>query len=192
MKVSHIEGAILVGGASRRMGRDKASARFAGVPMVQRVAHALGECLERVRVVVRPGEKSPIGLPVIEDGHQVRAPLVGLCAALHACEASAVLLAATDLAELDPRVVLALISAMPADEGPIIVAPLGPRGPEPLLAIYRPSLLQRIERQLRTNDLSLMKLLRSVDTHYLPEAALRELDPELRSLRNVNRPEDLR
>ena len=178
MKVSHIEGAILVGGASRRMGRDKATAEFAGVPMVQRVALALGECLERVRVVVRPGEKSPIGLPAIEDRHQVRAPLVGLCAALHACEASAVLLAATDLPELDPRVVLALVSAMPADDGPDIVAPLGPRGPEPLLAIYRPSLLQRIERQLRTNDLSLMKLLRSADTHYLPESALRELDPE--------------
>ncbi len=192
MKVSHVEAAILAGGASRRMGRDKASVEFAGLPMAQRVARALGECVERVRVVVRPGEKSPLDLAVIEDAHAVRAPIVGLAAALHGCESSAVLVCACDLPEIDPRLVLALLSFMPAVGGPEIVAPVGPDGPEPLLAIYRPTLLQRIEKQIRTNDLSLQKLLRSSDACFVPEAALREIDPELRSLRNVNRPEDLR
>ncbi len=192
MKVWHVEGAILVGGASSRMGEDKATVEFAGVPMAERVAAALVECLDLVRVVVRRGDKSPVDLPAIEDRHEVRAPIVGLCAALHACERSAVLLTACDLPEIDPRVVLALVSLMPAEGSPEIVVATGPRGPEPLLGIYRPSLLQRIEKHIRTNDLSMQKLLREADTCYVPEQTLREIDPELRSLRNVNRPEDLR
>ena len=40
--------------------------------------------VERVRVVVRPGEKSPLDLAVIEDAHAVRAPIVGLAATLRA------------------------------------------------------------------------------------------------------------
>ena len=159
--------------------------------MAERVARSLGECLETVRVVVRPGEKAPIDLPTIEDTHDMRAPLIGVCAALRACRASAVLVSSCDLPEIDPRVLLALLVHMPAEGGPEVVAPSGPSGPEPLLAIYRPALLPRIDRHIRMNDLSMQKLLREADTYLLPEASLREIDPELRSLRNVNTPEDL-
>ena len=191
MNITHIEGAILVGGASRRMGRDKATLPYAGVPMAERVARSLGECFERVRVVVRPGEKSPLDLPAISDEHDVRAPIVGLHAALRACESAAVCVAACDLPEIDPRLVLALAAAMPAVGGPEIVAPEGPSGPEPLLAIYRPVLLPRVEKQIRTNQLSLRQLLVHSDTVLVPHDVLLEIDPALRSLRNVNRPEDL-
>lgn len=191
MKLRHVEAAILVGGASQRMGRDKATTPYAGVPMAERVARALAECFELVRVVVRPGDKPPLNLPVVEDAHAPRAPIIGLCAALRACRASAVLVAACDLPEIDPRVLLALAAHVPAEGGPEIVAPTGARGPEPLLAVYRPGIVQRIERHIRLNDLSLHKLLRDSDTYLVPESALREIDPELRSLRNVNTPADL-
>ncbi len=191
MRIAHVEGAVLAGGASRRMGRDKARVEWAGVPMAERVARALGECLETVRVVVRPGSKPPVNLPTIEDQHEVRAPIVGIAAALHACEGAGVLVAACDLPEIDPRLLLALLVHVPESGGPEIVAPEGPRGPEPLLAVYRPTLLRTIEKHIRHNDLSLQKLLREVDTFTVPAATLREFDPDLRSLRNVNSPEDM-
>ena len=190
MKLSHVEGAVLVGGGSTRMGRDKATLPYEGTALALRVAAALGTCLERVRCVARPGELPELGLPCIVDRHAERAPLVGIAAALAACEASAVLVAACDLPEIDPRVLLALLALAPAEGGADIVAPLGPRGPEPLLAIYRPRILPELERRIARGELALQALLRDVNTLFIPEADLRALDPTLASLRNLNRPED--
>ncbi len=191
MKLTHVEGAILVGGASRRMGQDKARIDWAGAPLVQRVADALESCLERVRLVIRPGTEPPLALPYIEDESAARAPIVGIHAALRACEASAVLVVPCDLPELDPRVLLALLALAPIEAEFDVVAPRTARGFEPLLAVYRPRILPEVERRIRAGELGLQKLLAGVNTLAVPEADLRSFDPELVSLRNVNRPEDL-
>ncbi len=191
MSLSHVEGAILVGGLSSRMGSDKATLEYKGVPLVRRVADALLQCVERVRLVARPGEAPALGLEVIEDRRAERAPLIGVHAALAACEVSGVLVAACDLPDIEPRLLLALLAVFPTDAGPDIVAPRGPRGLEPLLAIYRPTLLAEIERRIDAGELALMSLLRDAHTLELPEADLRQVDPDLESFRNLNRPEDL-
>ncbi len=190
MKLDHVEGAILIGGASSRMGRDKARLEWNGTPLAQRVADVLGSCVSRVRLVMRPGSEPPLDLPCIEDQRSERAAMVGVHAALVACESAAVLVAACDLPEIDPRVVLALLALVPAQAGHDVVAPVGPGGYEPLLAVYRPRVLPEMERRIEAGELSLQSLLRAVDTLAIPEAELRSIDPELRSLRNVNRPED--
>jgi len=192
LKLSHVEGAVLCGGASTRMGRDKATLPFEGVPLALRVAGALGECLVRVRLVGKGAELAALGLEVVPDRHPARAPLVGVVAALAACEASAAFVAACDLVHLDPRVVLALCALVPADGGADVVAPLGPRGPEPLCAVWRPRVLPVLERRIAQEDFRLQTLLAELDTLFVPEADLRALDPELRSLSNANFPGDLR
>ncbi len=191
MKLDHIEGAILVGGASSRMGRDKARLEWNGVPLVERVANVLGSCLTRVRLVIRPGDEPPLDLPCIEDTRSARAPMVGVHAALQACERDAVLVAACDLPEIDVKLVLALLALVPHGDGADVVAPVGAKGHEPLLAVYRTRLLPELERRIEGGELSLQSLLDDVETLAIPEATLRQIDPELRSLRNVNRPEDL-
>ena len=182
---------MLCGGASTRMGRDKATLAYQGVPLARRVADALGACVARVRLVGRAQELRELGLDVVADRHPTRAAMVGVAAALAACEASAVLVAACDLVHLDPRVVLALLALAPVDGAADAIAPLGPRGAEPLLAIYRPRLLPEIEGRIARGDLALQALLRDASTLFVPEADLRALDPTLRSFTNANFPEDL-
>jgi molybdopterin-guanine dinucleotide biosynthesis protein A len=191
LKIDHVEGAILVGGASSRMGRDKARLEWHGVPLVRRVADALGSCLTQVRLVTRPGAEPPLDLPCIEDSETDRAPIVGIHAALRACGRAAVLVAACDLPEIDPRFVLALLALVPVDGDFDVVAPQRGQHLEPLLAVYRPRILPEVERRIRAGELGLQKLLRSVMTLRVPEEELRSIDPELRSLRNVNQPSDL-
>lgn len=174
------------------MGGDKGRSLWRGVPLAERVATALGACLARVRVVVRPDAPLPVDLERIDDRRELRAPIVGIEAALEACEASAVLVAACDLPELDPRVLLALLALVPTEGGADVVAPRSVRGPEPLLAVYRPRVLPEIRARIERGDLALHALLGALDTLYVPEAELRALDPELASLRNANRPSDLR
>ncbi len=192
MRLAHVEAAILVGGGSSRMGRDKAGLEWEGVPLAQRVADVLSICVARVRLVSRPGSGAPLPLECIEDRYPLRAPLVGIHAALSACETSAVLIAACDLPQIDPRVVLALLALVPAADGHEIVAPVGATGPEPLLAVYRPSLLPEITRRIEARELALRPLVRHARSLLVPEADLRALDPDLDTFRNVNIAEDLR
>ena len=192
MKLTHVEGAVLCGGASTRMGRDKATLEYGGIPLARRVADALGACVARVRLVGKPGELPSLGLDTILDRHPERAAMVGVAAALAACEASAVLVAACDLVHLDPRVALALLALAPVDGSADVIAPLGPKGPEPLLAIYRPRILPELERRIARGELGLQALLRDSPTLFIPESDLRALDPTLRSFSNANSREDLR
>ena len=186
MKLVHVEGAILAGGASARTGGDEGRSLWRGVPLAEHVATALGACLARVRVVVRPNAPLPVDLERIDDLRELRAPIVGVEAALEACEASAVLVTACDLPELDPRVLLALLALVPTEGGADVVAPRSARGPEPLLAVYRPRLLPEVRARIERGDLALHALLGALDTLYVPEAELRALDPELASLRSAD------
>jgi len=159
---------------------------------VSRVAAALESCLRTVRIVLRPGQPNPTELPRIDDRHASRAAMVGIASALRRAETDAVLIAACDLPELAPRIVLALLANAPLGGAPEIVAPRGPEGPEPLLAIYRVSLLPELERRIAAEQFGLRRLFDERETHAIPTALLRELDPSLASLHNANRPEDLR
>lgn len=192
MRLTHVEGAVLAGGASSRMGRDKARVEWRGEPLAARVARALAQCVARVRVVLRSETESPLALERIDDLRPERAPIVGLESALAACEASAVLVAACDLPEIEPRLLLALLALCPVDGGPDAIVPSGPKGPEPLLAIYRPRLLPALRERIERGDLSLQRFVGSIDALLVPERDLRAFDPELASFRNVNQPQDVR
>ncbi len=164
MRLAHVEAAILTGGMERN-----------GALFLARVVAALSKCVERVRLVTRPGEPAPLELECIEDHYQDRAPIVGIHAALAACESSAVLVAAGDLPQIDPRLVLALLALVPDEDSHEIVAPLSAEGPEPLLAVYRPSLVPEISRRIEAGELALMSLLHDARTLLIPEADLSEL-----------------
>lgn len=75
-----ILGVILAGGASSRMGRDKALVEVAGVPMVRRVGAALEQVVDRLCVA---GRRDPIAeYEAIPDPVAGRpGPLAGLAAA---------------------------------------------------------------------------------------------------------------
>jgi molybdenum cofactor guanylyltransferase len=191
LKLTHVEAAVLCGGASKRMGRDKATLLYRGEPLALRVANALGACFARVRLVAKSDLRPALGIETIVERNPEHASIVGVHAALAACEASAVFVAACDLPHADPRLALALAALAPVDGGADAIAPIGPSGPEPLFAIYRPRLLPELERRIAARDFALRALLGAVKCTFVPEAELRALDPELASLRNLNRPEDL-
>lgn len=85
-------GIILAGGASRRMGRDKAGVELAGRPMADWVADALLSVLDDVIVV---GRETPLaGLDSVPDAWPGKlGPLAGLATALHRFRRPVVLVA---------------------------------------------------------------------------------------------------
>jgi molybdopterin-guanine dinucleotide biosynthesis protein A len=183
-----IEGAVLLGGRSRRMGSDKARLVVGGVPCATRVARALAEVCATIWLV---GGEPPEALPGrrVPDPRGPRCSLRGLVAALDASRAEYLLVCATDLPLLTPTFLRALASAPPADA----VVPRDTAGLHPLCARYRPAVLREPARARLAGDaLSIRGLLDAVETRYLEGDALAAADPQGRALLNVNTPEDLR
>lgn len=108
-------GVILTGGASRRMGRDKAFVEVDGVPMVRRVALALAAAgCDPVRCQGGDRERlRALGLEADPDPQPGGGPVAAL-AAVVARHPGGVLVAACDLPELDPGRLRELIGNGPA------------------------------------------------------------------------------
>jgi len=183
-----VSGALLVGGASQRMGRDKAHVALAGEAVATRLAHRLAALCEDVLLV---GGDPPADAPGrrVPDVEGPRCALRGLASALSAAHAERVLVLATDLPFVSEALLLALVAWPEAD----VVLPRDPGGPQPLCAVYRrePALRAASRRLAAGERLALHELLTELEVRTLPQDVLAALDPDGSALSNLNTPEDL-
>ena len=187
-RLANVAAALLVGGASSRMGRDKAALSIAGEAAATRLARRLAALCEDVLLV---GGTPPADAP----GRRVPDPpgpvcaLRGLCGALEAARAERVLVIATDLPLVHEALLLGLCAWPEADA--VLTRDAG--GPQPLCAVYRrESVLPRARRRLASGaDLALRDLCAELETRVLPADVQAALDPDGTALWNVNTPEDL-
>lgn len=186
-RLATVTGAVLAGGASSRMGHDKARLELAGVAGATRAARLLASLFEEVLLV---GGEPPDDAPGrrVPDVEGPACGLRGVVSALEAASAERVLVLATDLPLVSPDLLLALV-AWP--EAPV-VAPRTETGPQPLCALYaREPALAIARERLAGGHLKLEGLLESLGVQYLEPSVLARLDPDGRALLNVNTPDDL-
>ena len=125
-------GAILAGGASRRMGTDKALVEVAGLSMIERVAAALGTVADDLVVVGRTGALA--GIPCIPDLRTgPRGPLPGVAAALAHAGADPVLAVAVDQPLVRPETLQRLLDLAEPDRA---VVPIDAGARQVTCAVY--------------------------------------------------------
>jgi molybdopterin-guanine dinucleotide biosynthesis protein A len=192
--VTGAAGIVLAGGRSIRMGQPKAALEWQGRTLVARVAEVLAETLDGPIVVVgAPGQslpRLPNGVETAEDASEGRGPVEGLAAGFRAVQgrASAAYVSATDVPLLRPAFVRLVAESL--DEAVDAVVPRVGGRMHPLAAAYRVSLLSIVERLISEERMRATDLLASVRVRWLNETQLREVDPGLGSLRNINTPAD--
>ena len=130
-----VSAVILAGGASRRMGRDKAWIEFRGRPLIQLAAEkirALG--IRELFISGRmDGDYSSLNAPVLFDRESDFGPLAGMEQALHQCRNPLLLVLAVDLPLMD----LAMLQKLLARCDRLTGAVPKLRGRfEPLAAVY--------------------------------------------------------
>jgi molybdopterin-guanine dinucleotide biosynthesis protein A len=182
-----VAGALLLGGASSRMGRDKARLEVGGVAAATRLARLLDDLFEEVLLV---GGEPPLEAPGrrVADPDGPRCALRGVVAALSAARAERVLIVATDLLALTPDLLLALLAFPGADA----VVPRREGEAQPLCALYRrDAALAVATRRLAAGQLAVQGLFDELDVAFLEGPDLAAVDPAGRTLTNVNAPEDL-
>ena len=179
-------GAVLAGGRSRRFGSDKARFVLRGKPLL---AHVLESFADAEQTFVVAGRSySEFGVPVFEDLSSLQTPLSGLHSALVHASCDWVAVAACDLPFLTPAYWAAL-NARRAGVRAVVVRRAGRL--EPLAALYRRDLANRVFSRLQRGELAVhgfVQALAPAETCVLPweELALPE-----RTLTNVNTRSDL-
>lgn len=185
-----IEGFILAGGASSRMGADKAHLRLGGGSLVERVSSALGAIAARVAVVSAKPDASSWGLPVVRDVHLGLGAMGGLHAALGAGESEWAAVVSCDLpfvtGELFARLVIY------ADESCDAVVPAQPDGRlQPLCALYRrAACLKVVEDLIGSGELRPRFVFGRGRTRVVAADELEDLSGAARFFLNVNTPDD--
>ena len=151
----HCTGAILAGGRSARFGgRAKGLERVGGVRIIDRVADALRDACEDVRVIANDDAAVAWlpGVTVVRDLRPGNGPLGGIHAALeHAPDA--ILVLAWDAPFASAALLRALREAGERDDADAAVpASNAPWGFEPLCAWYGPRCRMAVTRSLDAGD----------------------------------------
>ncbi len=79
-----LTGILLLGGSSSRFGSPKALALLDGVSLAERAWRTLGEACEARLAVGKAADDLELPFPVLDDGSELRASIVGLAAGLRA------------------------------------------------------------------------------------------------------------
>ena len=190
-------GVVLAGGASRRMGRDKAALLIGGEPLLRRAVARLRLALAEVIVVGAPACASLLpGSRIVADAWPGRGPLGALATALRVIEATEAtgwaLLVACDMPFTQPALLRAMARLALTTPDVDVVALRGPRGLEPLHAVYHRRCLPLALARLAGDDASLQGLLATARVREVTPDDARRLDPSGRSAFNANTPEEWR
>ena len=185
--------AIQAGGASRRMGQDKALVPFLGRPLIQRVADRLAGLADEILVTTNhPEDYHFLGLPLFADPIPERGALGGLYTALSAATHPLVAVVACDMPFANPHLLSAqveLLISTPAD----LVIPHSPEGLEPFHAVYRrDACLPPVLEALKAGQWRVDAWFSQVRSRFLSLEEIQLYDPHLLSFWNINTPEELR
>jgi len=183
--------AILAGGKSSRLGRDKAFVEVRGRPLIEDLlAQTDGLGLETLIITNHPEAYRYLNRPLLSDVLPERGPLGGLYTALSAASQPQLLCLACDMPFIVRPLIDYLISLISESDG---VVPRLSGKVEPLRAIYARTCLAPMRAALEADRLALHDFLSASGLHlrFVEEAEIDRFDPDHLSFFNINTPEDL-
>jgi molybdopterin-guanine dinucleotide biosynthesis protein A len=180
---ARVAGAVLAGGASRRMGRDKALLEVRGVAMARLVADALADAGCEPVVAIGGDERAlaALGLRVVADRWPGEGPLGAILTALEDASVPT-LVVACDLPWMNASVLESVIAVAAASPDADVVAATTDRL-EPLCALWFPRARPALIRAFEAGERAVHRAMTGVH--------VAACSVDARALRNVNTPTDL-
>jgi molybdenum cofactor guanylyltransferase len=172
-------GAVLCGGASSRMGVDKATLKVGGVAMARRVADTLiaAMCSSVVAIGGDSAGLQRLGLEFVPDRYPGEGPLGGVLTAL--AVGSPVMVVACDLPNLGVATVTSLIAALGDHDAAIARSDR----PEPLCAIWSPRAAPLLQARFESGERAMHRAIGALDIAWVTVTTS--------DVHNVNTPDDL-
>jgi len=184
-----IEGYVLAGGESSRMGRDKAMLELDGVPLIVRAARLVDSIATGTTIVGAPERFNGLAWKVIADDTPGSGPLGGIATALRASEAAWNLVIACDLPYLTKSWLEFLVGrALDSDADAML--PMNERGAEPLCAMYNKRCEPVIRVALNRGTRKVTDGLAGLRIGTIEPAEWKDFDSEGLLFKNMNSPAD--
>jgi len=189
-----VEGFILVGGQSSRMGSDKSELMFGARTGVEHITAALRGLTKQIRLVGARDKTNSRGLESVPDIYERWGALGGIQAALSACQSEWALIVACDLplVTTDFFTRLSQLARQSGAETFDAIVPIQPdERPQPLCAIYRRASCSAVVKLLiDRGEHKPRALLASVRTRWVKFEELSDLRNAEHFFLNVNTPHD--
>ena len=184
-----ITGIVLAGGKSSRFGRNKALVEINGIRLIERVIGVVEPLFENLLVITNaPQDYAYLNLPMVEDLIKGLGPLGGIFTGLKTISDEAGFFVACDMPFLNAELIRHM--AHLTEDFDVVVPKLDWKI-EPLHAIYSKSCIPAITELIENRDYQIFNFFKKVRVRYLSAREIREFDPELKFLLNINRPEEL-
>jgi molybdenum cofactor guanylyltransferase len=193
-----LAGIVLAGGRSERFGRDKLKEVVGGEPLLAHAVRRLTQVANEVYLVVTAGEPLP-SLPADLTVAYIRdlaefpfdGPLRAIARALAFVESTWSIVVGGDMPTLEPAVLREMVrAARETGADAVALADEGDARPLPLVLRNEP-VAREIGGLLEAGRRSLRDLLAAVRTVVVDEPTWTALDPERRTLFDVDEPRDL-
>ena len=180
--------AILAGGKSRRMGRDKATLMVGNKPLINQVYDKAKRIFKEVIILSNHHNGiSGIDAPILKDVFPVQGPMVGIVSALILARTPYVFVLACDMPNITEKAIEYMISEAHGED---VIIPKTSSGYEPLHAIYNRSCISYMLRFIEMNRFQITAL--------FPYLFVRELvehpyffDKGVSVFTNINAEEDI-
>jgi molybdopterin-guanine dinucleotide biosynthesis protein A len=188
MPMFDVQGFILVGGESSRMGKDKAQLMFGEQTSVELIAAALHNVTELITTVGGPPQNFE-ALPNIPDLQTGWGPLAGIETALHHAKFKHCLIVACDFPFVTATLFERLLTFI-GDSDAVVPLQSDDR-PQPLCAVYRTeTCLPAAKAAIAADAHSPRNLLDRLRTRYVPFSMLSDLEASSYFFFNMNTPEN--
>ena len=185
---------LLAGGRGSRLGGTrKALVSIGGRTILERSLAALGPLAdERLALVEDAADWPPTnGLELVVDPRPYAGPLPALAHGLRVATGDVCMLLASDMPFVS-REVFAYLLRLQASTGGKAVVPFVDGFIESMHSVVtRLALIEAIDRAEASGERRLFKVLEMLQPRMVDAEELRAIDPELRTLFNINTPEDL-
>ena len=181
-------GIILAGGASRRMGTDKAFLNLGGVALIGRVVGLLRTVFSDIIIVTnKPYAFGKFGTVIVTDAFDCEGPLTGIYSGLSHARDEYGFVVACDMPFLNPSLISFMAECAVGHEA---VVPFLDGRYEPLHAVYRKTLLPAVRDRIETGKRRIQDLFQETAVLRVTEADVDRFDAAHRSFRNLNTPEE--
>lgn len=154
---------MLAGGASSRMGKDKALLPYRGAALVEYVAGEVRRACGSVWLVAAEDRYSHLGIPCLPERYAGFGPMSGIEAALRVGGFEWSLIVACDMPGITAEVLQPLVTATQGAVCDAVVAAAPGGQLEPLCAVYHAGTLPRFASALAAGDYAVHKLLKELD-----------------------------
>lgn len=187
-QIAGVSAVILAGGASVRMGSNKALLPYRGGVFIEVICRQMKQLFDEVLLVTNsPEQYQFIPCRKVTDIHTGMGALGGLHAGLHHSAHPAIFAVACDMPYLNCELIEKLAAAITGYDA---VIPRTEAGFEPLHALYAKRCLPAMESCLQQGNRKILAFAPQVAVRDFSPEEIRRLDPGFLSFSNINTPQE--